>query len=914
MATRLFEAGDPEVLYIIDLSGYIFRSYHAIAPLTSPTGEPTHAVFGTVNMLERLVRQCRPSMLAVAMDAKRGNFRTEIYPQYKANRPPAPEDLKQQMQRCGEVIAAFNIPILIEDGVEADDLIATAVKEARSRKMKVVVVSADKDLMQLVGPDVVLWDTMRNRVFGLPEVQERFGVGPEQLRDLLALMGDTSDNVPGVPSVGPKTARDLLVEYQTLEGIYEHVAEIKRKKLKETLSEYKDQAFLSRDLVTLKDDCEIQFDREHLRYGGRDLATLRALYTELGFTRQLSALDQEEQYAAAAQSGDGPVDPEPKESFQIEAECIVSPEKLKALVAEAKKAGRFGLHVQGDAEHAPSNTALVGIGVSVDGARGYYVPIAHRALDAPDQIPADLVRELLGPLLADSRVKKSCHRTRSDELLLKRHDYTLMGVAFDVSLASYLLDPESPPELAPVISREFDAPFVAFEALTKKPRQKELVPFGEVGIGDATGHAGPAAAFTLRLWDRLGPRIADEGMTEVLDELELPLASVLSDMEGLGVLVDIPKLKAQGKEIEKELGRLEKQAHEIAGKEFNVGSPRQLETLLFDELKLKPIKRTKTARSTDAATLDALAEQHPLPAVILEHRQLAKLKSTYIDTLPMLVNKDTGRIHTRWRQTVAATGRISSSDPNLQNIPIRTELGRRIRSAFIAPEGCELVSGDYSQIELRVLAHLSRDEVLIEAFNSGQDIHTRTAMEIFEVDEEDVDAELRRRAKAVNFGVIYGQGDSGLAKSLGISRAEASSFIAAYFRRYRGVRTFMDETLEHARAGGSVRTILGRRRLVPDLHSANRAKRFAAERIVMNTPIQGTAADLLKLAMLALSEPVTPGARMILTVHDELVFEVPEAEVAEASAAIKDAMENVYTLDVPLVVEVGHGPSWTDAH
>ncbi|MGE0322320.1 MAG: DNA polymerase I [Polyangiaceae bacterium] len=913
MATRLFEAGDPDVLYIIDLSGYVFRSYHAIAPLTSPSGEPTHAVFGTVNMLERLVRQCRPSMLAVAMDAKRGNFRTQIYPQYKANRPPAPEDLKQQMQRCGEVIAAFNIPILIEDGVEADDLIATAVKEARARKLKVVVVSADKDLMQLVGPDVVLWDTMRNRVFGVPEVEERFGVGPAQLRDLLALMGDTSDNVPGVPSVGPKTARDLLVEYQTLEGIYQHVSEIKRKKLKETLAEYKDQAFLSRDLVTLKDDCEIQFDREHLRYGGRDLNTLRGLYTELGFTRHLSALDQEEQYAAVAQGGDGPVDPEPKESFQIEAECVVSPEKLRALVAEAKKAGRFGLHVQGDVEQAPSSTSLVGIGFSIDGARGYYVPLAHRTLDAPKQIPMDIARELLGPLLADSRVKKSCHRTRSDELLLKRHGFSLAGVAFDASLASYLLDPESPPELPAVIVREFEAPFQTFDTLTKKPRQKPI-PFGEVGVGEAATHAGAAAAFVLRLWDRLAPRIADEGMTEVLDELELPLASVLSEMEGLGVLVDIPKLKAQGKQIEKELVRLEKQAHEIAGKDFNVGSPRQLETLLFDELKLKPIKRTKTARSTDAATLEALAEQHPLPAVILEHRQLAKLKSTYIDTLPTLVNKDTGRIHTRWRQTVAATGRISSADPNLQNIPIRTELGRSIRSAFIAPPGHELVSGDYSQIELRVLAHLSRDEVLIDAFNSGQDIHTRTAMEIFEVDEEDVDSELRRRAKAVNFGVIYGQGDSGLAKSLGITRAEASSFIAAYFRRYRGVRTFMDETLEHARAGGSVRTMLGRRRLVPDLHSANRAKRFAAERIVMNTPIQGTAADLLKLAMLALSEPVTPGSRMILTVHDELVFEVPHAEVAEASAAIKDAMENVYALDVPLVVEVGHGASWTEAH
>ncbi len=913
MATRLFEAGDPDVLYIIDLSGYVFRSYHAIAPLSSPTGEPTHAVFGTVNMLERLVRQCRPAMLAVAMDSKRGSFRKDIYPAYKANRPPAPPDLSQQMQRCGEVIAAFNIPILIQDGVEADDLIATAVKQARGHNMKVVVVSADKDLMQLIGADVVLWDTMRNRVFGVPEVEERFGVGPAALRDLLALMGDSSDNVPGVPSVGPKTARDLLVEHASLEGIYEHLESVKRKKLKEALTQYKDQAFLSRDLVTLKEDCEIAFDREHLRYGGRDLDTLRALYSELGFTRHLAVLDQEETYAAASNQDAAPVDPEPKESFTVEVECIVSLEKLSQLVAEVRKVGRFGLHVQGDQEHAPSSTDLAGIAISVAPDTGYYIPLTHRGLEAPTQLSLDVVRGELAPLFADSRVKKSCHRARSDELLLSRHGLRVAGVAFDVSLASYLLDPESPPELEPVIHREFEATFVSFESLTKAPRQK-AIPFSEVGVGEAATHAAAAAAFTLRLWDRLAPRVADEGMTDVLDELELPLASLLSEMEGRGVLVDIDQLKVQGKAIEQELVRLEKRAHEVAGKEFNVGSPRQLETLLFDELKLKPLKRTKTARSTDAATLEALTEQHPLPEVILEYRQLAKLKSTYIDTLPLLVNPRTGRIHTRWRQTVAATGRISSADPNLQNIPIRTEIGRRIRSAFIAPPGCQLVSADYSQIELRVLAHLSRDPVLIDAFNAGQDIHTRTAMEIFEVDAEDVDQELRRRAKAVNFGIIYGQGDSGLAKSLGISRAEASSFIAAYFRRYRGVRSFMDETLEHARAGGSVRTLLGRRRLIPDLHSANRAKRFAAERVVMNTPIQGTAADLLKLAMLALSEPVTPGTRMILTVHDELVFEVPEAELAAASDAIRDAMQGVYTLDVPLIVDVGHAPSWAGAH
>ncbi|MBX3182195.1 MAG: DNA polymerase I [Polyangiaceae bacterium] len=909
MATRLFEAGAPDVVYIVDLSGYLFRSYHAIAPLTSPSGEPTHAVFGTVNMLERLVRQCRPAMLAVAMDAKRGNFRTEIYPKYKANRPPTPDDLKSQVGRAREVIDAFNIPVLIQDGVEADDLIATSVARARELKMRVVIVSADKDLMQLVGDDVVMWDTMRNKVFGLPEVEERFGVSPAQLRDLLALMGDTSDNVPGVPSVGPKTARDLLVQFGGLEQVYAGLEQVARKKLRETLAEHREQAFLSQRLVTLKSDCPIAFNREALHYGGRDVGRLRDLYAELGFSRQLAALDQEEQYAAASMDPSAAVDPEPKEAAELTLECVVSAERLAELVRRAVDEGRLGLHVQADVENAQSHAQLVGLGLGLSPTEGYYVPIGGD----PSALDLTAVHQALGPLFADSKTKKACHRSSGDELLLRRHGFSLSGLAFDASIASYLLDPESPPELPQIVAREFDARFVTSESLTKRPRGGPL-PFSQVPLGDATLHAAAAAVFTLRLWDRLGQRVADEGMTEVMEELELPLTSVLSEMEGRGVLVDTQKLEAQSVVFERDLAALEAEAHELAGKEFNVASPRQLETLLFDELKLKPLKRTKTARSTDAATLAALAEQSPLPHVILEHRQLAKLKNTYIDTLPTLVNPETGRIHTRWRQTVAATGRISSVEPNLQNIPIRTELGRGIRSAFIAPKGHQLVSGDYSQIELRVLAHLSQDPVLIDAFNSDQDIHTRTAMEIFEVEASEVDAEHRRRAKAVNFGVIYGQGEAALARSLKIPRAEASSFIAAYFRRYRGVRRFLDETLEHARAGGAVRTLLGRRRLIPDLHSANRGKRYAAERIAMNTPIQGSAADILKLAMLALGEPVTPGARMILTVHDELVFEVPEAEVAEASLAIKERMESAYTLDVPLVVEVGHGATWMEAH
>jgi DNA polymerase-1 len=487
------------------------------------------------------------------------------------------------------------------------------------------------------------------------------------------------------------------------------------------------------------------------------------------------------------------------------------------------------------------------------------------------------------------------------------------GYAFDAVLAAYLLDPESRNEREPLVQRELGVVPSSYESLTKKKRGQTL-DFDELTIEEASQFVGSSAVFTHHLKERLEPRLLEDGLDKLLRDVELPLASLLARMEERGVLVDTAHLNVLGRECEREIQRLEVEAHKLAGKAFNVNSPRQLEALLFDEIGLKPIRRTKTSRSTDADTLEALSDLHPLPKVILEIRQVSKLKGTYIDALPQLLNPATGRIHTSWEQAVAATGRLSSTDPNLQNIPIRTELGRKIRQAFVPPPGYVLVSADYSQIELRVLAHLSQDAVLLDAFRTGQDIHTRTALEIFELREEELTREHRTRAKAVNFGVIYGQGDSGLSKSLGIPRAEASSFIAAYFRRYEGVRKFMNETLERARAGEAVRSLLGRRRLLPTIRSANRAERLAAERIAMNMPIQGTAADLLKLAMLALKEPPTPGSRMTLSVHDELVFEVPEAEVPEAEAKIKAAMEHVFELAVPLTVEVGHGRNWNDAH
>ncbi len=914
MATELFPAGAPDVLYLVDLSSYVLRAYHAIAPLSSPSGEPTHAVHGTVAMLERLLRERRPALFAIAMDSGRLTFRKEIFDGYKANRPPAPEDLKQQIERLEQIVRAFNVPILKFDGVEADDLIATCVRQAHAQGVRVVVVAADKDLMQLVAPDVVLYDTMRDRVFGVSEVEERFGVRVAQLRDFLALTGDSSDNIPGVPSVGPKTAKDLLLEYGTLEGIYERVDTVARKGLREALIANRDQAFLSQRLVTLKDDCAITFSAPEFRRRGRDVNRLRELYAELGFHRQLAALDNEPAPASDVTTREDvppPAISSPPPAISATPVLLRDAEGLAEVVAAAQARGLLAVEAFSD-QATTSPGRLVGIALAVEPERPFYLPLAHRQLASGPQLALSEAQRVLAPVLADRNVRKLGLDLKRSAVALRRVGLPLSGLAFDAGLASYLFDPEARHDRDSLAKRELGIVAQAYEELTRRGRTK--LAFDELAPDEVLSYAAASAQYALLLEQRMLPRMAEEGLGKLFEEVELPLTELLTDLTLVGVRIDTDILRGIGQDCERELAALEKEAHRVAGREFNVNSPRQLETLLFDDFGLKPLKRTKTSRSTDAATLEALADQHELPRLILEIRQLSKLKGTYIDALPALVDKQTSRVHTSWEQNVAATGRLSSSDPNLQNIPIRTELGRKIRAAFTAPPGCELVSADYSQIELRVLAHLSQDPVLLDAFRTGQDIHTRTAMEIFELDAAQLTREHRTRAKAVNFGVIYGQGDSGLAKVLGIPRTEASSFIAAYFRRYEGVRKFMNETLARARAGEAVKSLLGRRRLVPNINSANRAERLAAERIAMNMPIQGTAADILKLAMLAFREPVTPGTRMVLTVHDELVFEVPKDEVESAMAIIRERMENAVSLAVPLRVDVGHGADWNAAH
>jgi DNA polymerase I len=602
--------------------------------------------------------------------------------------------------------------------------------------------------------------------------------------------------------------------------------------------------------------------------------------------------------------------PEAKPKEPVPCRTITTVEELRALALRAKEAGRIAVAIETTSPE-PMRAALLGVSIAVGSGEGVYIPIGHRYIGAPKQLTLDEVREVLGPLFRDPAVAKVGHDVKYIEVALGRHDMVLVGPTFDVMIASYLLDSEASHELAAIAKRELDDTLSTFEQMTARSRGPRLG-FDEIEVELAARHAGTNVEAVWRLDERLRPQVTRQDLSRVMDEIEIPLSPVLAEMERIGVFVDLGELDRLRKNVDSEIERLEKKARELAGREFNVSSPRQLEVILFDELGLKPIKRTKTARSTDADVLEQLAEHHPLPGILLEHRQLSKLKGTYIDALPSLVNPATGRIHTEWSQAVAATGRISSNNPNLQNIPVRSDLGRAIRRAFVAPPGMRIVSADYSQIELRVLAHLSKDAVLVDAFRTGQDVHTRTAMEVFGVPAEGVTDEMRRRAKTINFGIVYGMGEVTLAKRLDISRQEAASFIEAYFKRYHRVHAFMEETLQAARRGEAVRTLFGRQRLLPNIRSSNGMLRAAAERIAQNTPIQGTAADILKLAMIRLREPAVAGARMVLTVHDELVFEVPEGLVPEAMERVKKAMETVYPLDVPLDVDIGSGVNWGD--
>jgi DNA polymerase-1 len=885
-------------LYLIDLSGYVFRAYHAIAPLSSSKGEPTHAVMGTVNMLQKVVNGRRPHLFAVAMDSKGPTFRHALDERYKAHRPPAPPDLAQQMRRCEEIVRAYNIPIYQVDGMEADDLIASVVVRALAAGVDVVIVSSDKDLMQLVRDDddrVVLWDSMRDKVYGAREVREKWGVPPSQLRDLLALVGDSSDNIPGVPGVGPKTAADLLAAYGSVNGVYANIEKVTKAKLKEALVAHEADARLSFELVGLRGDLDVAWDARHLTYGEPNVPELRRLFQELELSRLLDQF-------------------RPTTPMRREFTLVVTREGLEGFAARAREKKLLAVHLEATSTES-MRAACLGVSLSSGPGEGVYVPLSHRYLGVPKQLDWAAIREVLGPLLVDPEVQKVGHDLKFTEVVLERNGLTIRGPIFDTMIAGYLLDPEAGTTLKEGGERELGVDLVTYADAATKGRGAQ-VDFEEIEVERATQFAAAAVETCATLAERFGPRIESEGLGPLMRDVELPLSRVLAQMEMTGVLVDVARLEGIGRRAEGELATLEAKAKQIAGRDFSVRSRDQLEKILFDDLKLPVLKRTpKGGRSTDASVLEELADKHELPRVICEYREIDKLKGTYIDALPRVINPATGRIHTCFDQAVAATGRLSSRDPNLQNIPIRTPLGREIRSAFVAPSGHVILAADYSQVELRLLAHLSQDAELVEAFRSGEDVHVRTASLIFDVPMGEVTKVMRGRAKTINFGVIYGMGDSALAKQTGVTRDEAARFIDAYFTRYAGVRRFMDETIAKARSGEAVRTLLGRRRFLPNLHSANRGLRMEAERIAKNTPIQGTAADLMKLAMVKLGpSPAAKGVKMVLTVHDELVFEVPALHVETAGAFIREAMQDAMHLDVPLVVDVGHGPSWADAH
>jgi DNA polymerase-1 len=910
---RLPEAGAVDVLYLVDLSGYVFRAYHALPPLSSSRGEPTHAVLGTVNMLQKIVAERRPRMMAVAMDSKGPTFRFALDDRYKATRPAPPPDLSAQMARVGEIVRAWGVPCFSREGLEADDLIAAVTARALSEGWCVVIVSADKDLMQLVRDEdttVVLWDSMRDRVYGPSEVKAKLGVAPSRVRDFLALTGDTSDNVPGVPGVGPKTAAELLAQFDSLEGVYASLDRITKPKLQASLREHEADARLSQRLVTLDASAPLDWQKDKLAWGGADEGELRRLYSELDFNRQLDQIEHllEAQPAARAESR---VETVVRERIH---RSVLDLKVLEQIMVEGRARGKLGLSVEatsGDAMRAE----IVGISLSTEAGVGYYVPLRHRYLGCPAQIGWEQARAALGPVLADSSVTKVGHDLKRASILLARSSAPLGGPAFDTLLGAYLLDPETPNGLRELARRELGITVARYEDAIATGRGPHPA-FDELDIERAVALAAAAAETVLALRAHYEPRLAAEGLDLLMRDVEMPLERVLVAMEMQGVLVDLGSLAELSRELTQTLHDLESDCKKLAGRDFSLRSRDQLEKILFDELKLPSVKRTpKGGRSTDADVLEALAERHPLPARVLEFREVDKLKGTYIDALPRYVDPKTGRIHTRFDQAVAATGRLSSSDPNLQNIPIRSELGKKIRAAFVAPPGHVIVSADYSQIELRVLAHLAQDPELIDAFASGADVHARTAALIFDKAGADVTPDERRAAKTINFGVIYGMGDNALAKQLGITREKAAKFIEAYFARYAGVARFMEQTVEAARQGEAVRTVLGRRRFLPNLNSANRGLRLEAERVARNTPIQGTAADVLKLAMIDLGQkPPTPGARMVLTVHDELVFEVPEGEADDAGKHIAQRMQNAMKLAVPLVVDVGKGKSWAEAH
>ena len=886
-------------LFLIDGSSQMYRAYHAIRGLSGPDGRSTNAVYGFVTMLRKLIADHHPEFIGASFDLAGPTFRDSMVADYKANRAAMPDDLAEQIPWVHEACEALGVPIVTREGFEADDVIGTLAHRAAADGHHVAIVTGDKDFFQLVSDRIRVFNPRDDGAwYDAAGVRERWGVGPEQVVDVLALMGDSIDNIKGVPGIGEKGARDLIATWGSLDRLLEHADEVPQRKYREALRTHADGARQSRELLRIRTDVPCGFSLEQFRYRGASRERCFELFSRLGFRTLLM------EYAPTA------------DSVARNYRAITVADELPAIAAAIRAAGRVALRVIPDGP-AMTRAGIVGLALSTRPREAWYIPIQMPGLLSGPGLELGALMAALGPVLEDDAVRKVGHDLKADSLLLARHGITLAGIEFDTMLASYLLDAtrSSHPLEETALER------LSYKALT----EEDVCGRGAKAVGLASlppevmlTYAGERADLALQLASELEPLLAAEQLDEVYRRLERPLIPVLVEMERTGIRVDGPALAAQSSRIERELEVRSSRIFELAGESFNINSPKQLGEILFDKLQLPALKRTGKTRavSTAVEVLEELALTHDLPRLVLEWRALQKLKGTYIDALPQLVSPETGRIHTCFNQAVAATGRLSSSDPNLQNIPIRTELGREIRRAFIADPGHVLISADYSQIELRVLAHLSGDESLIDAFRRGEDIHDRTALKVFGADSTLDAHELRRRAKIINYALLYGKTAFTLARDIGVPQQAAQEFIDAYFAGFPRVRGFIDDTIARAREAGAVRTLFGRRRLVPELTSRNGQVRAAAERVTVNMPIQGTAADILKLAMIdvhaALARAGSP-ARMILTVHDELLFESPRGRAAEAAELIRERMEHATSLVVPLTVDIGVGDNWKDA-
>jgi DNA polymerase I len=898
-------ADQKQLFCLIDASGYVFRAYHAIRGMSNSEGMATNAIFGYVNMLQKSIKDLKPTHVAVVMDPPGKSFRHEMYPEYKANRPPAPEDLKEQFPFIGPVTEAMGFKAVVADGFEADDLIATLARAGAKDKLNMVVVSADKDLTQLVGTRVKMFDSMKAKWWTKDAVVEKFGVPPDQIRDLLAIMGDSSDNVPGVRGIGPKGAAALLQKFGSLEKVLARTDEVTAKKQRENLEEHREMALLSQELVSLRYDVPFDGDWESYRPREFDTTALRELFTKFEFRRLANEMLPDASTGGVAV--DVPAMPEPVVLNTLEA--------LQQVVEKAAGLGRLAMDTETTSTR-PMAANLVGISLALDPQQVFYIPIAHRDMLGGRQLKLDQVREILGPLVADSSVAKVGQNFKYDTVVLRNHGFVVEGLDFDTMIASYLVNPGRRSHSLDNLSAELlGVKMTSYKEVTGTGKQQ--VTFDYVPIKQAARYAGEDAWGTLLLADKLAPELEAAGLVSLYRDVELPLSDMLANMEMAGVAIDKQELDALSADFASRMARLERDIHQSAGIPFNIASPRQLGEVLFERLKLPTKRKTKTGYSTDVRVLEELAELHELPKMMLEHRSLAKLKSTYSDVLPTLINPTTGRIHSSFNQAVTATGRLSSSDPNLQNIPIRGEEGKRIRAAFVPAEGRKFLSADYSQVELRVMAHLAQDETLMRAFQRGEDIHSRTASAIFGVMPGLISPDMRRVAKTINFGIIYGMSAFRLAREQKVPRKQAEEFISKYFERYSGVKRFLESSVTEARDRGYAETLLKRRRYLPDLSAKNHQVRSMAERMAINTPVQGGAADIVKLAMLKLQQKLQESglpAEIVLQVHDELVVETDANVAEEVGEIVREAMESAYLLDVPLKVDLGIGDNWAQIH